>query len=50
MKRTRILAIAGVASVCGAGAAFATHVPQVDPATVPTGSFSMSGGPVGRSS
>jgi quercetin dioxygenase-like cupin family protein len=37
MKTTRILAIAGVATVCGAGAAFATHVSQVDPATVPTG-------------
>jgi quercetin dioxygenase-like cupin family protein len=37
MKRTRMLAIAGVATVCGAGAAFADHVTQVDPATVPTG-------------
>lgn len=37
MKRTRILAIASVTTVCGAGAAFAAHVPQVDPATVPTG-------------
>jgi hypothetical protein len=37
MRRTRILAIAGVATVCGAGAAFASHVTQVDPATVPTG-------------
>jgi hypothetical protein len=35
--RTRVLAIAGVATVCGAGAAFAAHVTQVDPATVPTG-------------
>jgi hypothetical protein len=37
MKRTRMFAIAGLATLCGAGAAFATHVPQVDPATVPTG-------------
>jgi hypothetical protein len=37
MKRTRILAIAGVATVCGAGAAFADHVAEVDPGTVPTG-------------
>jgi quercetin dioxygenase-like cupin family protein len=37
MKRTRMLAIAGVATVCGAGVAFAAHVTQVDPATVPTG-------------
>jgi quercetin dioxygenase-like cupin family protein len=37
MKRTRMLAIAGVATACGAGVAFAAHVPQVDPATVPTG-------------
>jgi quercetin dioxygenase-like cupin family protein len=37
MKRTRLLAVAGVATVCGAGAALASHVPQVDPATVPTG-------------
>jgi hypothetical protein len=33
----RMLAIAGVVTVAGAGAAFATHVTQVDPATVPTG-------------
>jgi quercetin dioxygenase-like cupin family protein len=33
----RMLAIAGVVTVAGAGAAFATHVSQVDPATVPTG-------------
>jgi quercetin dioxygenase-like cupin family protein len=32
-----MFAVAGVATVCGAGAAFAAHVPQVDPATVPTG-------------
>lgn len=37
MKRTRILAIAGVATVCGTGAAFAAHVTEVDPGTVPTG-------------
>jgi quercetin dioxygenase-like cupin family protein len=37
MRRTRTLALAGVATVCGAGAAFAAHVTQVDPATVPTG-------------
>jgi hypothetical protein len=37
VKSTRILAIAGVATVCGTGAAFAAHVTEVDPATVPTG-------------
>jgi hypothetical protein len=37
MRRWRIFAIAGVATVCGAGAAFSSHVTQVDPATVPTG-------------
>jgi quercetin dioxygenase-like cupin family protein len=37
MRRTRMFAIAGVVTVCGAGAAFAAHVTQVDPATVPTG-------------
>ena len=37
MKGTRMLAVAGVATVCGAGAALASHVTQVDPATVPTG-------------
>jgi hypothetical protein len=31
------LAVAGVLCVGGAGAAFAAHVTQVDPATVPTG-------------
>jgi hypothetical protein len=36
-KRTRIVAIAGVATICGGAAAFATHVPQVDPANVPPG-------------
>jgi hypothetical protein len=39
MKRTRMFAIAGVATVCGAGAAFAAHVSEVDPATVPTGTL-----------
>jgi quercetin dioxygenase-like cupin family protein len=39
MKRTRILVIAGLATVCGAGAAFAAHVSEVDPATVPTGTL-----------
>ena len=39
MKRTRMFAIAGVAIVCGAGAAFAAHVTEVDPATVPTGNL-----------
>jgi hypothetical protein len=37
MKFTRPLAVAGLATVCGAGVAFAAHVSQVDPATVPTG-------------
>jgi hypothetical protein len=37
MKRTRMFLVAGVATVCSAGVAFATHVEQVDPATVPTG-------------
>ena len=37
MRRTRLLAIAGVATVCSAGVALAAHVPQVDPATVPPG-------------
>ena len=37
MNRARTLAIAGVVTVCGAGAALATHVTEVDPATVPTG-------------
>jgi redox-sensitive bicupin YhaK (pirin superfamily) len=39
MKRTRMFAIAGLATVCGAGAAFAAHVSEVDPATVPTGAL-----------
>jgi quercetin dioxygenase-like cupin family protein len=39
MKRGRMFAIAGVATVCGAGAAFAAHVTEVDPATVPTGAL-----------
>jgi hypothetical protein len=37
MRRARLIAIAGVATVCCAGVALAAHVPQVDPATVPTG-------------
>jgi hypothetical protein len=37
MRRMRLFAIVGVATVCSAGVALATHVPQVDPATVPTG-------------
>ena len=39
MKRTCMLVIAGLATVCGAGAAFAAHVSEVDPATVPTGTL-----------
>jgi quercetin dioxygenase-like cupin family protein len=37
MMLKRTLAVAGVLSVGGAGAALASHVTQVDPATVPTG-------------
>jgi hypothetical protein len=37
MRRLRLFAIVGVATVCSAGVALATHVPQVDPATVPEG-------------
>jgi hypothetical protein len=37
MRFTRALAVAGTATVCGAGVALAAHVSQVDPATVPTG-------------
>jgi quercetin dioxygenase-like cupin family protein len=37
VKGKRIFAIAGATAVCGAGAALATHEPQVDPATVPIG-------------
>jgi quercetin dioxygenase-like cupin family protein len=37
MRLRRTLAVAGVLSVGGAGAALAAHVTQVDPATVPTG-------------
>jgi hypothetical protein len=37
MRLKRTLAVAGVLSVGGAGAALAAHVTQVDPATVPTG-------------
>jgi hypothetical protein len=39
MKKARVFAIAGVATVCGAGAALAAHVTEVDPATVPTGAL-----------
>ena len=39
MKRTRVFAIAGVVTVCGAGAAYAAHVTEVDPASVPIGSL-----------
>jgi hypothetical protein len=37
VNRTRMLVIAALVTVCGAAAAFAAHVAQVDPATVPTG-------------
>jgi hypothetical protein len=37
MRFKRTLAVAGVLSVGGAGAALADHVTQVDPAMVPTG-------------
>jgi hypothetical protein len=37
MRLKRTLAVAGVLSVGGASAALASHVTQVDPATVPTG-------------
>lgn len=37
MKLKRVLAVTGVLTVGGAGAALAAHVTQVDPATVPTG-------------
>jgi quercetin dioxygenase-like cupin family protein len=37
MRLKRTLAVAGVLSVGGAGAALAAHVTQVDPATVPPG-------------
>lgn len=37
MRLNRVLAVAGVLTVGGAGAALAAHVQQVDPATVPTG-------------
>jgi quercetin dioxygenase-like cupin family protein len=39
MMRTPMLVIAGLATVCGAGAAFAAHVSEIDPATVPTGTL-----------
>jgi hypothetical protein len=34
-----VAALAGVTVIVGAGVAIAAHVPQVDPATVPTGFF-----------
>jgi hypothetical protein len=37
MRRTRLFLAVGVATLCGTGVALATHVTQVDPATVPTG-------------
>lgn len=37
MRSARVFLAAGMATFCGAGMAFATHVSQVDPATVPTG-------------
>jgi quercetin dioxygenase-like cupin family protein len=37
MRRMRLFAAVGVATVCSAGVALAGHVTQVDPATVPTG-------------
>src|SRR5919201_2515512 len=37
MRLTLMLAIAAVGALAVAGAAIANHVPQVDPATVPTG-------------
>jgi quercetin dioxygenase-like cupin family protein len=37
MRFKRVLAVAAVLTVGGAGAALASHVMQVDPATVPTG-------------
>jgi hypothetical protein len=44
MQRSRVrfkfvFAIAGAAAVVGAGAAIASHVTEIDPATVPTGFF-----------
>jgi hypothetical protein len=37
MTRMHVLALAAITTVTGAGAALAAHVPEVDPATVPTG-------------
>lgn len=37
MRMKRVLIAAALVSVCGVGAALASHVAQVDPATVPTG-------------
>jgi hypothetical protein len=37
MRRMRLFAIVGVATVCSAGVALATHVTEVDPEGVPTG-------------
>ena len=37
MTRMHVLALAAITAVTGAGAAFAGHVLEVDPATVPTG-------------
>jgi hypothetical protein len=39
MRVKAILAVAGAAVVIGVGGATATHVPEIDPATVPTGFF-----------
>ena len=39
MRLNVILAVAGGAIVVGAGAAIASHAPEIDPATVPTGFF-----------
>jgi hypothetical protein len=39
MRLKSILAIATAAAVVGAGVAIASHAPEIDPATVPTGFF-----------
>jgi quercetin dioxygenase-like cupin family protein len=39
MRLKVILAVTGGAVVVGAGAAIASHAPEIDPATVPTGFF-----------
>jgi quercetin dioxygenase-like cupin family protein len=39
MRTKVVLAVAGAAVVVGAGAAIASHAPEIDPATVPTGFF-----------